>query len=169
AFEARIDLARDRLARQTGAIWSRPHSAINLGRDDDLVSSGEIPERTPEDLLAVAERVAVRGVEKIDASFERLLDERPALLLSDAPRVIAAVAPAVAHAAQADPRHVEAGAAELGVFHRCSITPLPVDEVTQRPTVAIGARAAWGERQILRWREPDSNLYGAFPVKCRFR
>src|SRR5207249_5948585 len=29
--------------------------------------------------------------------------------------------------------------------------------------------AAPGERRTLRWREQDSNLYGAFPVKCRFR
>src|SRR5258707_1001515 len=91
------------------------------------------------DLFAAAERITVRRIEEIDAGFERPLDERPALLLAEAPGVIAAVAAAVAHAAQADPRHVEAGAAELDVFHRRSITPLPVDDVTQRPTVAIGA------------------------------
>ena len=60
--------------------------------------------------------------------------------LSSAPNATpAAVAAAVAHAAQANPRRVEAGAAELGVFHRRSITPLPVDHVTQRLTVTIGA------------------------------
>ena len=52
--------------------------------------------------------------------------------------MIAAVAAAVVHAAQANPRHVNAGAAKLGVFHRHSVTPLPVDDVTQRPTATIG-------------------------------
>jgi hypothetical protein len=139
APQARVDLGHDPLARQAGAIGSRPHPAIDLGSDDDLVSSVEILDRTPENLLAAAERIAVRRVEEIDAGFERTLDERAALLLAEAPGMIAAVAAAVAHAAQANPRHVEAGAAELGVFHRRSITPLPVDHVTQRFSVTIGA------------------------------
>ena len=80
------DTAHDRL-RQAGAIGSRPHSAINLGCDDDLVSTGEILDRTPENLLAAAERMAVRRVEEIDADFERTLDERTALLLAEAPGV----------------------------------------------------------------------------------
>ena len=77
------DTAHDRL-RQAGAIGSRPHSAINLGCDDDLVSTGEILDRTPENLLAAAERMAVRRVEEIDADFERPLNERTALLLAEA-------------------------------------------------------------------------------------
>ena len=104
--QARIDLGHDRLARQAGAIRSWPHAAIDLGSDHDLVSSSEILDRTPENLLAVAERIAVRRVEEIDAGFERTLDERTAFLLAEAPRVIAAVAAAIAHAPQANPRHV---------------------------------------------------------------
>src|SRR5947209_7949654 len=75
-------------------------------------------DRAAEDFLAVAERIAVRGVEEIDACFERLLDERPALLLGEAPGMIAEIAAAVAHAAEANARDIEAGVAELGVFHR---------------------------------------------------
>src|SRR5947207_9005844 len=119
APQARIDLTHDRLARQAHAIGSRPHPAVDLGSDDNLVSSGEILDRTPENLLAAAERITVRRVEEIDAGFERALDERTALLLAEAPGVIAAVAAAVTHAAQPNPRHAEAGAAELGVFHCC--------------------------------------------------
>src|SRR5438067_13924284 len=104
AAEARIDLALDRLARQTGAIGSRPHPAINLGRDDDLVSPGEVLDRATEDFLTAAERIAVRRVEEIDAGFERMLDERAALLLAKTPGVIAAIAAAIAHAAEANPR-----------------------------------------------------------------
>jgi hypothetical protein len=79
---------------------------MDLGRDDDLVATGEILDSTAEDLLAVAKRVAVCRIEEIDASFERTFDKRAALLLAKAPGVIATVAAAVAHAAQANPRHV---------------------------------------------------------------
>src|SRR5439155_2409370 len=77
APQARVDLGHDRLARHAGAIGSRPHPAIDLGSDDDLVSSGEILDRTPENLLAAAERIAVRRVEEIDPGVERTLDEWP--------------------------------------------------------------------------------------------
>src|SRR5437016_11084610 len=84
APQARIDFGHDRLARQAGAIGARPHPAIDLGSDDDLVSSGEILDRTPENLLAAAERIAVRRVEEIDAGFERTLDNGR---LSSSPRL----------------------------------------------------------------------------------
>src|SRR4051812_2505567 len=117
-----IDLDHDSLARQAGAIGSRSHPAIHLGGDDHLIALGEVLDRSSEDLLAIPERIAVRRVEEIDAGFERTLDERTALLLAETPGMIAAVAAAVAHAAEANPRHVQAGAAELGVLH-----PLPFD------------------------------------------
>jgi acyl-CoA reductase-like NAD-dependent aldehyde dehydrogenase len=37
-----VDLAHDRLARQAGAVRSGPHPSVDLGRNDDLVSAGEI-------------------------------------------------------------------------------------------------------------------------------
>ena len=118
--QAVVDLGEDRLARQAGAIGAGTHPAVDLGRDHHLVAAGEILDRPAEDLLAGAERIAIRGVEEIDAGFERLLDERPALLLAEAPGMVAAIAAAIAHAAEADARDIEAGAAELGVFHRVS-------------------------------------------------
>src|ERR1700722_1016371 len=57
---------------------------------------------------------------KFDTCFQRLLDERPALLLRETPGMIAEIATAVAHAAQANARDIEAGAAEFGIFHRLS-------------------------------------------------
>src|SRR5437762_5145435 len=115
--QAVVDLGEDRFTRQPGAIGAGPHSAIDFGGDDDLVAAREILDRAAEDFLAVAERIAVRGVEKIDACFDRLLDEGPALRLGEAPGMIAEIASAVAHAAEANARDIEAGAAELGVFH----------------------------------------------------
>ena len=88
AAEALIDLDHDRFARQAGAIGSGSHAAVDFGRDDDLVAPGEVIDRTAEDLLAPAERIAVRRVEEIDAGFERPLDERPALFLAEAPGMI---------------------------------------------------------------------------------
>src|SRR6202035_6117982 len=96
--EAGIDLHHDRLARQPSAIRTRAHPTIDLRGDDDLVATGEILDRAAEDLLAAAERVAVRRVEEVDAGFERALDERTALLFAEAPGMIAAVGAAVAHA-----------------------------------------------------------------------
>src|ERR1700722_14399460 len=82
---------------------------------DNLVAAGKVPDCATEDLFAVAERITVGGVEEVDAGFERLLDEGFALLLAERPGVIAPVAAAIAHAAEADARHVQAGAAELHV------------------------------------------------------
>src|SRR5262249_13883764 len=100
--KAGIDLGKDRLARQPGAIGTRSHAAVDLGGDHHLISAGEILYRTTENFLAVAERVAIGGIEKIDTGFERFLDEGAALLLAEAPGVVPAVAAAIAHAAEAD-------------------------------------------------------------------
>src|SRR3984893_13591342 len=97
----------------------RPASSAASVRGD----SWHRPATPPKALSPGTAALARPRVAEIDAGFERPLDERPALLLAEAPGVIAAVAAAVAHAAQTNPRHVEAGAAELGVFHLRSITP----------------------------------------------
>jgi hypothetical protein len=106
------------LREKPGAIGAGTHAAVHLGRDDDLVAAREILNRAAEDFFAVAERIAVRGVEEIDARFERLLNEWPALLLREAPGMVPEIAAAVAHATEANARNVKASAAELGIFHR---------------------------------------------------
>jgi hypothetical protein len=73
--QAVVNLGEDRLARQPGAIGAGTHPAVNLGGDDDLVAAREILDRAAQDFFTVAERIAVRGVEEIDARFERLLNE----------------------------------------------------------------------------------------------
>ena len=118
--QAGVDLAHDCLARQAAAVRTGTHPAIHFGRDDHLVAAGEVLDSPAEDLLAAAERITVRGVEEIDAAFECPLDERAGFLLGEAPGMVAAIGGAVAHAAEADTRDVEAGAAELHIFHRLS-------------------------------------------------
>src|SRR4051794_5346927 len=108
----------DRLARQPGTVWARAHAVINLGRDDDFLAAREIADRAAEYLLALAERVAVGGIEEIDAGLDGAPEERAAFFLAQRPLMKTAIAAAVAHAAEAEARDVEAGAAELGVLHR---------------------------------------------------
>ncbi len=115
--QAGVYLAHDRLARQPAAIWPRPHTPVDLGRDHDLVAVREIPDRPAEDLLAAAERITVRGIEEIDAALKCPLDEGAGLLLAEAPGMVAAIGRAVAHAAETNPRHFEAGATEFHIFH----------------------------------------------------
>ena len=53
-----------------------------LRGNNNLVSVGEVLQSASEDLLAVAERIAVGRVEEIDPRFERLLDEGAAFFLA---------------------------------------------------------------------------------------
>jgi hypothetical protein len=94
--QAVVDFGEDRLARQPSAVGAGTHPAIDLGGDDHLVAAGEILDRAAENFLAAAERIAVGGVEEIDAGFERLLDERAAFFLAEAPGMVALVAAAIA-------------------------------------------------------------------------
>jgi hypothetical protein len=70
-----------------------------------------------ENLLAGAGRIDVGGVEEVDAGFQRTLDEGPAVLFAEAPRMVAALGVAIAHSAKANARHFKAGAAEFDVIH----------------------------------------------------
>jgi hypothetical protein len=64
------------------------------------------------DVVAVAS-----CVEEIDAALESSLDERAALRLVDAPGMIPPIGDAIAHAAEADPRHLQTRATKLYIFH----------------------------------------------------
>src|SRR6516164_5127849 len=116
--QAVVDLGEDRFSRKPGAIGAGTHPAVHLGGDDNLVAAPEILNRPAEDFFTVAERIAIGGIEEIDARFERLLNEWPALLLREAPGMIPEIAAAIAHATEANARNVKASAAELGIFHR---------------------------------------------------
>ena len=117
ALQAGVDLREDGLPRQAHAVGPLVHPLVDLGRDHDLAAPRVVEQRPADDLLARSGRIHVGGVEEVDAEVERLLQERPARRLAEGPDVAAAVGLAVAHAAEAEARDVEAGAAELGVFH----------------------------------------------------
>jgi hypothetical protein len=116
--EAVVDLGHDRLAGQAAPVGpAGVHVPVDLRGDDDLVAAGVLLQRLPDDLLARPGGVDVRGVEEVDAELDGLLDQRPAVLLAEGPRMAASVGFAERHAAEADAGHVEAGAAELHVLH----------------------------------------------------
>ena len=118
--QARIDLGHDRLARQADGVAATAHRPVHLGRQDDLVTVGEISERSADDLLARADGVDVRRVEEVDAGVEGILDETSTGVLVERPRVVAGHRIAEAHASDADAGDLEAGTAELGVLHACA-------------------------------------------------
>src|SRR5438094_923493 len=118
--QAVVDLGEDCLPRKSGPNGAGTHPAIHLGGYNHLIASGEVPDCAAQNFFAVAERIAIGGVKEIDARLEGLLDEWPALLLGQAPGMIAEIAAAIAHAAEANARDIEACAAELAIFHRLS-------------------------------------------------
>ena len=62
--QALIDLEEDVFAGQTGAIRTGAHSIKDLSGDDHFLASREIVERAAENLLALADPVAIGGIER---------------------------------------------------------------------------------------------------------
>ena len=92
------------------------HRVEHLGGDHHPVARrAEILQRAAQDLFAHAERIHVRGVEKIDAQLERAPDERAALFLFEHP--LPPTLRAVSHGAEANPRNLQAGRTEIDVIH----------------------------------------------------
>src|SRR5450759_2738405 len=118
--EAGVDLGEDRLARKPAPVRARAHGTMNLRGEDDFVTVREILQSTADDLFTGAIRVDVRGVEEVDACFDRLLDEGSALVLRQTPRVVAAVRVSEGHTTKGNRGDIEAGVAEFHIFHRCS-------------------------------------------------
>ena len=138
--EAGVDLLQDRLAGQTGAVGPGPHPAVDLGGEDDVLAVGVRLQRPAGVLLAGAGGVDVRGVEGVDAGFERRLDRLAGERLVLHPRPArSGVAPA--HAAEGDGRDLEAGVPEVEVAHGRG-SPSSVEGVPHQPsTVAKGFSA----------------------------
>jgi acyl-CoA thioesterase len=107
----------DGLAAEAAGVGAARPREVELGGDHHLVAARHAGERPTGDLLRCAIRIAVRRVEEVDAGVQRLGDEGAARLLRQRPGVLAALQVAEAHAAQAEARHGEAGAAEACVVH----------------------------------------------------
>lgn len=115
--QAVVDLGHDRLAGQPATVGPRPHLAVHLGGQHDLVAAGEVGQRPADDLLAGAVGIDVRGVEEVDPCLDGLPYEGPAGLLVQRPAVGTAIGGAVAHTTQADAGDVETGRAEFQIVH----------------------------------------------------
>lgn len=71
-----------------GLELAKPHTMIDLHRQNDSLALGETSDRAADDLLRGSVGKGVRRIGKIHAEYERLTDERTSLLLvQTAPRV----------------------------------------------------------------------------------
>src|SRR5204862_7900278 len=88
------------------------HRAPELRREDDVVAAAR--ERLADDLLRLAGRVDVGGVDEVDAGVERRVDDADGV-------VVVLVAPgAEHHRAEAELRDLDAGASQGAVLHGSS-------------------------------------------------
>jgi hypothetical protein len=116
--QRRVGLFEDGLAGQAAAARAVVHLPADLGGEHDVLAAGESGDRPPDELLRGASLVDVRGVPERDAQLDGLPEERGRGILVQRPLVHTSGGVAVAHAAQPDPTHLQAGAAQPGVLHR---------------------------------------------------
>jgi hypothetical protein len=152
--ERGVDLAQDRLARQPGAVGSPAHPAVHLGGQDDLLAGREVGQRPAHDLLAGAVGVDVGRIEEVDARLDGPLHEGSALLLGQAPTVVAPLGHAVAHAAEADNRDVQPRGTQLRELHPRTPSPRAVptglvDGWARRLCGTAGPVGAWSSHPTL--------------------
>jgi hypothetical protein len=116
ALQAVVDGVHDVLARKTPLVGILAHRVVHLRRNDNLLPrDAQFLQGPSRHHLACAVRVYVRGIEEIDAHLQRALEERFRRVVVEYP--VAPFRRAVAHAAQADARYLEAGTAEIHIFH----------------------------------------------------
>ncbi len=115
AAEGGVDRRHDVLAGQAAVILTRPHRAIHLGCDDNLVTAEELAEQAAGRDLARSVGIDVCGIEERDAAVGRGLDDWLRGVLVKCPRPVAVVA--VAHHPEANPRDPQAGLAQVHIPH----------------------------------------------------
>ena len=122
APQAVFDGGKQGFARQAAGVGGAAPVEERLGGNDHLVAQGEVLEGAAGELLGCAGGIGVGGVEEIYSCFKGLAEEGAAGLFVECPFMHAFAGRAEAHAAKADARDREAGAAEIAVFH--GSTPL---------------------------------------------
>ena len=115
--EALIDLVQDGDPGQPGAVRTRPHPAVHLRGDHDILPVSQLTEHLSQDLLARTVGIHVRGVEGGHAQLQRPGDDGPARLQRKRPRMGAARRVPEAHASDDDGRDLQAAVANPRVFH----------------------------------------------------
>ena len=102
AAQAVLDLADDPAPRVAELVGVVAHRAVDLGREDHVVAAAA-GERLADDLLGLAARVDVGGVDEVDPRVERAVDDRDRL-------VVVGLAPgAEHHGAEAERADLDAG------------------------------------------------------------
>ena len=115
--QAVVDRLEERLAREQPCVGSVPPREERLGGDHHFVALRHVAQCAAGDLLRTAAGIGIRRVEEVDPRLKRLPEEGPARCFIKRPALHAAPRLAVAHAAEADARHLEAGAAEIDIVH----------------------------------------------------
>ncbi len=91
---------------------------IHLGGDNDFVPGNTARlDRVSKEFLARSVRVAVGGVEEVDAQVERMADHLRRLFLRQSPKVEILGSLSVRHTADADAADLDVRFAEFHVFH----------------------------------------------------
>jgi len=114
-LERRLDLAKDpapRVARLVGII---AHRAVKLRCQHDVVAP-PAGERLADDLLGLAARVDVRGIDEVDPSIQGAMDD------ADACVMVGLTPRAEHHRAQAQRTDMHAGARKGSVIHASDVT-----------------------------------------------
>ena len=115
-----LDLLDDPAARVAELVGVLAHRAVDLGREHDVVAPAA-GERLADDLLGLAARIDVGGVDEVDPGIERAVDDPDRLL-------VVGVAPCAEH------HRPEAQRADL---HSCVCKP-PVVHGFTAPTASFG-------------------------------
>jgi len=89
AAQAVLDLLDDPAARVAELVGVVAHGAVHLGGEDDVLAPAA-GERLADDLLRLAARVDVRGVDEVDPRVERAVDDPDRL-------VVVGIAPLAEH------------------------------------------------------------------------
>src|ERR1019366_3405504 len=139
AAQARLALADDPAPRVALGVGVVAHLAMHLGGEHHLVppSPGE---GLTDDLLGLALRVDVGGVDEVDPRVEGPMDD------ADRVFVILVTPGAKHHGAEAEFADVDPSAAEGALLHLSEDTRPVLDEAGLRCAVALGHRGGcrWG-------------------------
>lgn len=112
AIERPVDLFEDVFVRESLPVGALAHPTEHLRRDDEFVPSSL--DGVPDDALALAVGVDVRGVEDVDPRVDGAVDDRVGVVLvTDHPRLLAPEIPA----AQTEPRYPESRSRQSRVLH----------------------------------------------------
>jgi hypothetical protein len=167
--KAGVDLVQDRLARQPAAVGPIAHPAVHLGGDDELIAPRKFAQCAAHNLFARAIGIDVGGVEKVDAEFDCLPDQRAAGSFVECPRVVAAIGYAISHATQADARNNKACRAQAGVFQRWLRVLICRAAYQWRLSAALGASRRDAGRTApgpVRPRQPPATALARCHCRC---